>query len=219
MTTLADYILCIDQDDQVFPETLCEALMKLYEVQPQRNRIDLGYRNCEVITILSNTFVNRGTRREDDQLVLSMVDVFDELKKASHCALQAYMQRVAHGNSYFQLKAMELPNLLSYDPEQENDSFHPHIDAWEQGTSSRGLSIIFYLNDVEEGGETVFHTAQGPGGEPFKIKPKRRRVVIFPSSFPYVHEGTKPISGKKHIVVSWLHFGRENHAFPTVPLY
>ena len=62
----------------------------------------------------------------------------------------------------------------------------------------RALVFSIYLNDVEEGGETEFlHFSK-------RVKPKAGRIVIWPSSFPYVHRGNPPLSGEKYILTSWL---------------
>ena len=63
----------------------------------------------------------------------------------------------------------------------------PRVFAWS-----------IYLNDVEEGGETEFLN------QSVRVKPKTGRIVIWPASFPYVHRGNTPLSGKKYIITSWM---------------
>ena len=66
--------------------------------------------------------------------------------------------------------------------------------------AKRVLAYTIYLNDVEEGGETEFlHQS-------IRVKPKKGRIVIWPSAFPYVHRGNPPLSGEKYIITSWLKF-------------
>jgi hypothetical protein len=76
-----------------------------------------------------------------------------------------------------------------------------HIWHHEQSTmieSHRIISIIVYLNNVEEGGETEFiHQRR-------RLPPKQGTVVIFPSSYTHTHRGNPPISGEKFIVASWF---------------
>ena len=62
----------------------------------------------------------------------------------------------------------------------------------------RAFAWSIYLNDVEEGGETEFLN------QSIRVKPKTGRIVIWPASFPYVHRGNPPLSGKKYIITSWM---------------
>lgn len=73
-----------------------------------------------------------------------------------------------------------------------------HIEIENLPSSNRVFSMIVYLNDVEEGGETGFLYSD------LKIKPKKGALVIFPSAFPFVHCGFKPISNDKYIIATWL---------------
>ena len=64
----------------------------------------------------------------------------------------------------------------------------------------RLLSVIFYLNDVEEGGQTLFDLDQ----KIKDVKPVKGRLLIFPSLFCYKHKGSIPFSHDKYVIVSWL---------------
>ena len=62
----------------------------------------------------------------------------------------------------------------------------------------RAMAWLIYLNDVEEAGETEFlHQSM-------RVKPKKGRIVIWPSAFPFVHRGNPPLSGEKYILTSWM---------------
>jgi len=62
--------------------------------------------------------------------------------------------------------------------------------------SSRKISFIWYLNDIENGGETTFLNG--------KIKPETGTLLLFPSTWTYVHRGEIPISSDKYIIIGWL---------------
>lgn len=62
----------------------------------------------------------------------------------------------------------------------------------------RTLLFMFYLNDVEEGGETEFFYQNRA------IKPKAGRMVIAPAYFTHTHRGCVPRSGDKYILTSWV---------------
>jgi prolyl 4-hydroxylase len=89
--------------------------------------------------------------------------------------------------------------------------FRPHHDATKNSTivtdvSSREYTLLIYLNDVEEGGETVFPILN------LEIKPKKGKGILFrtldendkiiPES---LHGGNPVIKGEKWICNNWIH--------------
>lgn len=77
--------------------------------------------------------------------------------------------------------------------------FHAwHCEDLSKGVDDRLLAYTFYLNDVEEGGETEF-LSQG-----VRLKPTKGTLTIFPANFCYTHRGNPPISNDKYIVTGWL---------------
>jgi hypothetical protein len=86
------------------------------------------------------------------------------------------------------------------------DGFH----AWheDQGFDGPGVKRIlvcmFYLNDVEEGGETEFYFQK------IKTKPTKGSLVIFPAYFTHLHKGHIPISNDKYICNFWILKGNNN---------
>jgi len=82
---------------------------------------------------------------------------------------------------------------------------HWHCEIWPD-ESFEGLHRLvlwmYYLNDVEAGGETEFYFQKR------SIKPKKGTVVIAPAGFTHTHRGNVPISGDKYILTSWLLYNR-----------
>ena len=71
----------------------------------------------------------------------------------------------------------------------------------------RVLLFMFYLNDVQEGGETEFYYQER------KISPKQGTMVIAPGYFTHTHRGNKPISNDKYILTSWVLFNRAEQIY------
>lgn len=65
--------------------------------------------------------------------------------------------------------------------------------------SYRIITYLWYLNDVEEGGETEFWDGE------FKIKPEKGKLLLFPSTWTFPHSGKMPISSNKYIITGWLY--------------
>ncbi len=71
----------------------------------------------------------------------------------------------------------------------------------------RVLALLYYLNDVEEGGETEFHY------QDISAKPTAGSLVIFPAGFTHSHKGHIPISNDKYVVTAWLMFNRAEQLY------
>ena len=69
-------------------------------------------------------------------------------------------------------------------------------------TLHRVLLFMYYLNTVDEGGETEFLFQKQ------RIKPQQGRMVIAPAGFTHTHKGHVPQSGDKLILTSWVLFNR-----------
>jgi hypothetical protein len=76
--------------------------------------------------------------------------------------------------------------------------YHWHIDYIHNSEYPRHFSVIWYLNDVEEGGETEFEYQK------IKIRPKAGSMLVFPSYWTHRHRGVTPRSGTKYIATTWL---------------
>lgn len=78
-----------------------------------------------------------------------------------------------------------------------NGYFKSHNDFNIHTTYYRLFSFIYYLNDVDEGGETDMYF--------IKIKPTIGKLLIFPSDVIYQHEGNIPISNDKYIITGFIY--------------
>ncbi|MEP6632636.1 MAG: 2OG-Fe(II) oxygenase [Luteimonas sp.] len=79
------------------------------------------------------------------------------------------------------------------------DTFQPHFDALGP-VSNRYLVFLWYLNDVDEGGETVFPDIG------LKIKPMTGRLLMFPPYWMFQHAGLPPVSNEKYILSTYYLF-------------
>lgn len=106
------------------------------------------------------------------------------------------------------VNTIEAPNVFRYDVDPDHPNFfHPHADSWSCPTATRQVSIIIYLNDVQVGGATTFTDLK------ISVTPKKGRILFFPSFYNYTHMGEAPSSNAKYIIVSWIHFDGQGHAY------
>ncbi len=80
-----------------------------------------------------------------------------------------------------------------------DERFQLHFDAINH-VADRYLVLLWYLNDVADGGETRFPQLD------IAVQARRGRLLIFPPYWMYQHEGAAPLSGDKFIVSTYLLF-------------
>ena len=83
--------------------------------------------------------------------------------------------------------------IIRYLPGQ---SCEYHVD-WGLNEANRLLTVLFYLNDVEDGGETVF-PHQG-----VTVKPKAGTCIVFPPYLTHRHYANSPKKHNKYIISTW----------------
>lgn len=110
---------------------------------------------------------------------------------------------------------LERYQLLHYERRQQYGLHHDYIAAQAalpQGP--REFTVLFYLNDVQEGGETTF-----PGLK-VTVRPRQGRVLLWPNvAYPkspsagsklnaHTHHASLPVmEGEKFVATQWVHAG------------
>lgn len=126
---------------------------------------------------------------------LGMPVSFDSPKEWFELAqkINAYGQQYA-AEADIPFGEMEQMQMLHY---QAGDGFYqPHYD--NMPASPRDFSAVLYLNDVEDGGETVFLNFD------IGVKPIKGNLILFPANFAFIHEAITPRSEDKFAVVTWF---------------
>jgi hypothetical protein len=77
--------------------------------------------------------------------------------------------------------------------------YHNDFSVDFKNKKNRIITYLWYLNDVEEGGETDFPDIN------IKVKPETGKLVLFPATWDFPHCGKMPISSNKYIVTGWLY--------------
>lgn len=76
--------------------------------------------------------------------------------------------------------------------------YHWHNDFKCDTKGYRCISVIWYLNDVKEGGYTEFYDGR-------KVQPEAGKAILFPSTWDFIHRGYPPKSENKYICTGWMH--------------
>jgi len=77
--------------------------------------------------------------------------------------------------------------------------YHHDFSVDFKNKKNRIITYLWYLNDVEEGGETDFPDIN------IKVKPETGKLILFPATWDFPHCGKMPISSNKYIVTGWLY--------------
>lgn len=87
----------------------------------------------------------------------------------------------------------EMYTILKYGVGQK---FINHVD--DHPDFPRTVSTVYYINDDYTGGEIFFPKFD------LLYKPKANELLVFPSTFVYMHSVNAVESGTRYAVVSWL---------------
>jgi hypothetical protein len=74
-----------------------------------------------------------------------------------------------------------------------------HHDGWIEKKFLRLVTYIWYLNDIKEDGYTEFSNGM-------KIQPEQGKILIFPATWTYIHQGFPPKSETKYICTGWISY-------------
>ncbi|SOD53471.1 2OG-Fe(II) oxygenase superfamily protein [Pseudoxanthomonas wuyuanensis] len=88
--------------------------------------------------------------------------------------------------------------LKRYNADGE-EQFQTHFDSINE-VCDRYLVFLWYLNDVEDGGQTWF-----PGLD-ISVSPRAGRLLMFPPYWMYAHQGLPSPSQDKYILSTYLRF-------------
>ena len=178
--------------DNALDKPLCEEIINRFEqnIDQQEDTILKGHRSFKEINI---------TKHENWK------DINDKLLDLMQYNLGKYMSEFnIDTKAWPEQVGYEMFRMKRYLPNDE-DEFAFHVDVQDYATARRFLVYFFYLNDVEEGGETAFQTNRNKPIE-YKVKPVAGRLLMFPPLWTHPHIGMKPITGPKYIIGGYLHY-------------
>ena len=156
--------------------------------------VNTTYKKSTDIRLVDETL----TTVTDDELRTILENFVDSLQQAINICYSEYRRNM---RSLWHLSGMYDSGFQVQRYSKINDYYREHVDSfpWGGELSLRALSVVVYLNDIEQGGETDF-PLQG-----IKVKPKCGRICIFPSNFTHPHSGNPSLSSDKWIVSTFLH--------------
>ena len=168
----------------ILPTNLCDYLINLYESdKDNRERVDNESKP---------TFTQLNLNRYHRKIVSNLFNYFS-------LALDSYKKDVPSSKYLPEIKYIEEFRIKKYEVGGV-DRFDEHVDVIDHKSAKRCLAMLFYLNDVDEGGKTIFPHHHK------EFTPVKGSVIIFPPTWEYPHLGEPPVSNPKYIMSSYLHY-------------
>lgn len=194
-----NFIYLIDNNlDEIF----CDNLIKKYE-NDKNKYIGVVGRNGTINKELKNTTdleISRYQNWKNEDIILC---------QALNKGINEYIDNILNNLTNINIFNINL-NIFSkiynnndtgykiqkYDRNKGYYNYHNDFEYSVKGV--RVITFIWYLNDVEEGGETEFIDGT-------IIKPKKGQLLLFPFDWTYMHKGNMPLSNDKYICNGWIY--------------
>ncbi|MBW4495821.1 MAG: 2OG-Fe(II) oxygenase [Oscillatoria princeps RMCB-10] len=141
--------------------------------------------------------------RNNQQLRLEGSSLLDSTNELLLGAV-AVIQNMLYQHYGILFKHVETCSILRY---QKGQLYKRHIDnllldsRLKEAANEipiRDISIVGYLNEDFEGGETLFDRQN------LKVKPQSGSVLVFPSYYTHPHQSLPVREGKKYCFTTWL---------------
>lgn len=180
------------------PIDTCEMIINLYEEEGTKRYegVTVGGVNKEVKDTLDYLMPN------DDNITWKRINnmLVKELKQN----LKVYLENFT---TKYQLDICKITDIfiepfLIQRYTKCKGKYIYHHDGCLRENDYRVLTYLWYLNDVNEGGETEFFGK-------FKIKPEVGKLIIFPANWTFPHCGKVPISNNKYILTGWMYITKD----------
>jgi len=180
----------IFEKKQALPDFLCDDMVARFEANEEDQ-----YAGRVGAEMNSNT----GLKKTTDLIASGKAhwkDVDNNLFRSLAMALKEFKETYPYFADMGRFKDMGY-NLQRY---QEGEYYHWHVDADNEALAPRQLVALWYLNDVEQGGETDFIHQQA------SVTPEKGKLMLFPPFWTHEHRAAVVKKGVKYIATTWITF-------------
>ena len=174
--------------DNAIPKSVCKVAIDLFEKEKDLEEWDRqGRPQFQQYNITSH--LEKG-HNDWDQIQNALIE-------SAHFYGKKYMDECDCTDFFPLQSSLEEFRMKKY-RKGTDDRFERHVDVADHQSAKRFLTMFWYLNDVEEGGETKF--------DGLTIEPKQGRLLIFPPLWCFPHSGEPTISDDKYLVGTYSHY-------------
>lgn len=176
----------------------------VYSTEPYIAQYDNWLTDADIATILSKDFefVTGRVRLKDGSLKVNAIRqcLTHRIEYGDDHYFDLLTHRVADFFSVPTVAYIEPLPMMKYQP---SDYFDWHTDLTGGFATQRTATMIMYLNDDFEGGDTCFQHLD------LRIKPRRGSALVYNYSpeQPLLHRGEAVIAGNKYILNAFVRNG------------
>ena len=189
--------------DNTLSEDRCKAIIKKFDADEKNHHqgktalgINIDYKNSKDLPISSHDHW-----KEEDKLFF---DLIKEGHENYYNHLNEISNFIGFNNPSYRYRYGPLDGLKNdlLDTGYQIQRTDPgkgyvwHDDYAEYNGQIRYLTFILYLNTVEEGWTQFYNGDQ--------VSPRTGRLVFFPATWTYVHQGYPP-KQTKYLMTGWMH--------------
>ena len=187
--------------DNAFTDKFCDEVVDVFKHYDSQNATYEGQ---------SGRGIDHTTKRTKDLDFLRIPELADRFSteianKFNHYLVEEYLSKLPYQDKFPALDLFHGETYYECLQVQRYKKNEGHYNAWHIETGNFSMSkrmfvFILYLSDVTEGGETELLYSG------LKTQPRKGRLLIHPSTYPYVHKGHMPLDNDKYILTTWLSF-------------
>lgn len=189
------------EKELAFSPEFCDTLVSEFEFYNQKGAVNRGQSGAGVDLNIKNTYDLDllQTPELSSKYAKIIVDNFNYHLAEEYLGNLPYQKEFPKTELFYGKTFFECLQIQKYNKGEG------HYNAWHIETGNFDMSkrlfvFILYLSDVFEGGETeLLYSGK-------KTRPRKGKLMIAPSTFPYVHKGHTPLDNDKYILTTWLSF-------------
>ena len=188
--------------ENMFSDSICDELINFFDTNPIDSTLMLRHTNSSTLkkvktstdTPINPQMRNHMMLNDKYQCILKTVKY-----KYADAIIEKGLDKKTYDNDQYQISSFiksSIQSGLIVQKSEVGQYYNWHTDFIPG--EDRLLTCILYLNDIEDdaGGTTEFASGR-------IVKPRRGKVLIFPSTISYVHRGNTVKKGSKYIITTF----------------
>ncbi len=177
----------------VLPDVLCDALVEAYDNNPDMH---INWVQSQGKFKFSQFNLTEASKLKQFE------NLHNQVVFRTQQAIKQYFIDVDVADSHTQIPEKYAFEHIRINRTANNgkEGFGPHTDVGDYDSARRFVTVLYYLTTVEEGGDAAFPNLG------FSCKHTKGSLLIFPSTWQYLHCGFKPLSSPKYIMTTFLHY-------------
>jgi hypothetical protein len=175
------------------PDILCNEIIEIFESQENKDEDNIINSLNKTIEKPSYFVIPKNEEK------WKKIEMFLYKELASKLKKYINKNNTHHDNNIiFENNELYTPNFIIKKYEKQKGKNIYHNDEYSNNNNSRVITFIWYLNIIEEGGNTIFW-------ENHKIQQELGKLILFPSFWCYPCKHEISLSDDKYIITGCVY--------------